>query len=144
LLAPRPTPKLEGHPLSAVRDCLFNTFASTLHIVGRSSIHNLRTRHAVVTATHRSHCHHPYSPNKMYYIKTRFTSFSAMEEILIHKGQSMVLEFLSTISKIDAQTGFSRHQHVLRRLRSKTPASVTSQRNYLEKKCKSDVNRLRQ
>jgi hypothetical protein len=32
LLAPRPTPKLEDHPLSAVRDCLFNTFAATLHI----------------------------------------------------------------------------------------------------------------
>jgi hypothetical protein len=27
LLAPRPTPKLEGHPLSAVRDYLFNIFA---------------------------------------------------------------------------------------------------------------------
>ena len=32
LLAPRPTPKLEDHPLSAVRDCLFNVFAATLHI----------------------------------------------------------------------------------------------------------------
>jgi hypothetical protein len=31
-LAPRPTPKLEGHPWSAVRDCLFNIFAATLHI----------------------------------------------------------------------------------------------------------------
>jgi hypothetical protein len=34
LLAPRPTPKLEDHPLSAVRDCLFNIFAATLHIWG--------------------------------------------------------------------------------------------------------------
>jgi hypothetical protein len=32
LLAPRPTPKLEHHPLSAVRDCLLNIFAATLHI----------------------------------------------------------------------------------------------------------------
>jgi hypothetical protein len=32
LLAPRSTPKLKDHPLSAVRDWLFNTFASTLHI----------------------------------------------------------------------------------------------------------------
>jgi len=54
LLAPRPTPKLEGHSLSAVRDCLFSTFAATLHIGGRSSIRNLRTRHAVVTGTHLS------------------------------------------------------------------------------------------
>jgi hypothetical protein len=32
LLVPRPTPKLEDHPLSSVRDCLFNIFADTLHI----------------------------------------------------------------------------------------------------------------
>jgi hypothetical protein len=32
LLAPRRTPKLEDHPLSTVRDCLFNVFADTLHI----------------------------------------------------------------------------------------------------------------
>jgi hypothetical protein len=31
LLEPRPTPKLEDHPLSAVRECLFNVFAATLH-----------------------------------------------------------------------------------------------------------------
>ena len=55
LLAPRPTPKLEDHPLSTVRDCLFNIFAATLHIGGRSSIRNLRTRHAVVTGTRLSH-----------------------------------------------------------------------------------------
>jgi len=52
LLAPRPTPKLEDHPSSAVRDCLFNLFAANLHNGGRSSIRNLRTRHAVVTGTH--------------------------------------------------------------------------------------------
>jgi hypothetical protein len=39
LLAPGPTPKLEDHPLLAVRDCLFNI----------SSIRNLRMSHAVVT-----------------------------------------------------------------------------------------------
>ena len=52
LLAPRPTPKLKDRPSSAVRDCLFNIFAATLPIGGRSSIRNLRTRHAVVTGTH--------------------------------------------------------------------------------------------
>ena len=52
LLAPRPTPKLEDHPLSAVHDCLFNLFAATLYIGGHSSIRNLTTRHAVVTGTH--------------------------------------------------------------------------------------------
>ena len=43
-----------GPPLVAVRDCLFNIFAATLHIGGRSSIRNPRTRHAVVTGTHLS------------------------------------------------------------------------------------------
>jgi len=31
LLIPRPPTKLEDHPLSAVRDCLFNTLAATFH-----------------------------------------------------------------------------------------------------------------
>ena len=52
LLTPHPTPKLEDQPLSAVRDCLFNIFAATLHIGGHSSIRNQRTRHVVVTGTH--------------------------------------------------------------------------------------------
>jgi hypothetical protein len=54
LLAPRPTTKLEDLPVSAVRVCLFNIFAAALHIVGRSSIRNLRTRHAVITGTYLS------------------------------------------------------------------------------------------
>jgi len=54
LLAPRPTPKLEDHTLSAVRDCSFNIFAATHHTGGRSSIRNPRTRRAVVTGTHLS------------------------------------------------------------------------------------------
>ena len=53
-LTPCPNPTLEDHPLSAARDCLFNIFAATLQIGGRSSIRNLRTRHAVVTGTHLS------------------------------------------------------------------------------------------
>ena len=51
-MAPRPTPKLEDQPSSAVRNCLFNLFAGTLLIGGRSSIRNLRTHLAVVTGTH--------------------------------------------------------------------------------------------
>jgi hypothetical protein len=51
LLAPRPNPKLDEQPLLAVRDCLFNMFAATVHIGGRSSIRNLRKRHAVSTGT---------------------------------------------------------------------------------------------
>ena len=51
LLAPRPTPKVEDHPLSAVRDCLFNIFAATFNIESRSYSRKLRTRHAVLTGT---------------------------------------------------------------------------------------------
>jgi hypothetical protein len=54
LLALRPTPKMEDHPFSAVRDNLLNIFTATLHTGGSSSIRNLRTRHAVVTGTHLS------------------------------------------------------------------------------------------
>jgi len=54
LLAPRPTEKMEDHPLSVVRNCLFNIFAATLHIRGRSSIRNLRKNHGVVTGTRLS------------------------------------------------------------------------------------------
>jgi hypothetical protein len=32
LLDPRPTQKLEDHPLSAVCNCLFSIFAATFHI----------------------------------------------------------------------------------------------------------------
>jgi hypothetical protein len=54
LLVPRPTTKHEDVPLSAVRDCLFNIFAATLHTRGGSFIRNLRTRHAMVRGTHLS------------------------------------------------------------------------------------------
>jgi hypothetical protein len=50
LLAPRPTPKLGDHPLSAVRDYLFNIFSSSSpKLESVSSIRSLRTGHAVVT-----------------------------------------------------------------------------------------------
>jgi len=52
LLAPRPTPKLEDHTLSAVHDCLFSLFVATHYIGSRSSIPNQWTHHAVVTGTH--------------------------------------------------------------------------------------------
>jgi hypothetical protein len=65
LLAPRANTKLEDHHLSAVSNCFFSKysygcqrllsfkiFVATLHIGGRSSIRNLRTRHAVVTGNH--------------------------------------------------------------------------------------------
>jgi hypothetical protein len=55
LLAPSPNPQTGGPPLVGCRDCLFNIFAATVHIGGRSSIRNLRTLHAVVTGTHLQH-----------------------------------------------------------------------------------------
>jgi hypothetical protein len=55
LLTSSPTPKLEDHPLSAVRDCLFNVFAATHNTRGLSSIRNSKTRHTVVSGTHLLH-----------------------------------------------------------------------------------------
>jgi len=54
LSTPRPNPKLEDNPVSAVRYCLFNTFAAALDIGGRSSNRKLRTRLALMTETHLS------------------------------------------------------------------------------------------
>jgi hypothetical protein len=48
VVSPGPTAKLEDHPLSDVRECLFRIFAATFRV----SIHNPRTRHAVVRAPH--------------------------------------------------------------------------------------------
>jgi len=59
------TPNLEDHPLSPVRNCLFDIFAATLHIGGRSSNHNRRTRHAVVAGSQISR----QSINYKYYIE---------------------------------------------------------------------------
>ena len=47
LLETHPIPKLEDHPFSAVRQC-FLVYSQLLSVsAGRSSIHNLTTRHAV-------------------------------------------------------------------------------------------------
>jgi hypothetical protein len=48
LSAPRPTKKLEDHPLSSGRDCLFNIFAAILRTQKIPSIRNLKMRHSVV------------------------------------------------------------------------------------------------
>jgi len=55
LLARRPTPNLEDHPLTVTRDCFFNISAATVHIYTQavSSNRNLRTRHVAVTGSHR-------------------------------------------------------------------------------------------
>jgi len=71
LLAPRPTPKLEDYPLWAVCDCLFNTFAATLHIGSCSSIRNLRTCHAMVIGTHLSWMSHHIKPKIITYCQSR-------------------------------------------------------------------------
>jgi len=63
LLALHPTPKLEDHTLSVVRDGLFKIFRAALHIEGHSFIHNLRMHLAVLTGTHLSWM--PYLRNKV-------------------------------------------------------------------------------
>jgi len=49
-----PKPQARGPPFVGFRDCLFCIFAATFYIGSRSSIRNLKTRHAVVTGTHLS------------------------------------------------------------------------------------------
>jgi hypothetical protein len=58
LLAPRPIPKLEDHPLSFVRGYLFNIFAANLQLEAVPSIRNPRTWHAVVTKNFECISHH--------------------------------------------------------------------------------------
>jgi hypothetical protein len=66
-----PNPQAGSPPLIG---CLFNLFTATLHIGGRSSIRNLRTRHAVVTGTHihglPSH-DHPNTSHSVSHIRPR-------------------------------------------------------------------------
>jgi hypothetical protein len=99
LLARHPTPKLEDHPLSAVPDCLFNLFAATLHIGGRSSIRNLRTRHAVVTGTHLT-----WKPESLRILKAPSTWMNALlntsDHGLLHpfKGHGAVVNGLTGIT----------------------------------------------
>ena len=81
LLAPRPTPKLEDHPLSALCDCLFNIFTATLHIGGCSFICNLRMRHAMVIRTHVSQMPHHIKPKIIKYCQCQI----ALNKTLSHK-----------------------------------------------------------
>ena len=84
MLALRPTPKLEDHPSSGVRGCLFNLFTATLHFGGRSSIRNPRTRHAVVTGTH-IHGITVYTENNMMPINTlhrKSSEFLMLQHVL--------------------------------------------------------------
>jgi len=65
LLAPRPNPKQEGHPLSAVRYCLFSIFTDSLDTEGRSP-----TEHCVlvsVWATEHSEMDNLLVPDFFYF-----------------------------------------------------------------------------
>jgi len=53
LLAPHPTPKLEDLHLLIVRDCLFNIFVATVHILRPPPLQP-ETCHSVLTGTHLS------------------------------------------------------------------------------------------
>ena len=46
-MAPRPTPKLEDHTFSPVRDYLLNIFAANLRTGDHFSIRNLKKPHAI-------------------------------------------------------------------------------------------------
>ena len=89
LLAPRSAPKLEDHPVSAVRDCLFNIFAAILHIGDRSSIRNLRTRHAVMTGTHLSRNKHILV---RYYVQCHTYNFVASQTRLVSATSRRIVQ----------------------------------------------------
>jgi len=86
--------KLEDHPLSAVHNCLFNLFAATINIGGRSSIRNLRTCHAVVTGTRYMDGNNP-NESKFYQgkIKSRLKSGNSCKHVMPN------LLFFSLLSK---------------------------------------------
>jgi hypothetical protein len=73
LLAPHSTPKLQDHPLSAVRDCLFSIFAATLHVWRPSPF--ATSRHAVVTRN---------PPNMVKCLSFSFTVFLLFRFFIIH------------------------------------------------------------
>jgi len=86
LLTPRPNPKLEDNPLSAVRDCLFNIFAATLHIGGCSSIRNLRTRHTVVTETHLSSHGHNINTTSNFKFHISSSHLTKMQKVVYYSS----------------------------------------------------------
>jgi hypothetical protein len=81
LSAPRPTPKLKDHPLSAVSNCLFNIFAATLR-TRRTSLHaQPEDAHAVVTRDPLKMSPLPAAYKILYYVLlSRLTSY--MNEII--------------------------------------------------------------
>jgi hypothetical protein len=90
LIAPCPTPKLESHPSSAVRDCLFNIFPATLRTWSSSLRPQSEDALCVVTM----------DPPKMGHVRNRhwkwyFGILSAMisKQIYIVQYMSMTVQF---------------------------------------------------
>jgi len=81
LTEPSPIPKLEDHTLSAVRDCLCNIFAVTLHTGDRSSSRNVRTRHAVVTGNRLSRDCYYYGNNVVSHTENFFFNANSIRMV---------------------------------------------------------------
>ena len=113
LLSPRPTPKLEDHPFSTLRDCLFNIFAATLHTGDRSSIRNLRTRHGVVTWTHYTTLHYDKYIMYLVFFATGLTHIHVLSLIMFELLLFIKLQFTTsthcTSSWINARNDKSDH-----------------------------------
>jgi hypothetical protein len=102
LSASRPTPKLEDHSLSAVRDCLFSIFAATIHIGGRS---------AVVTGTHLSRLPPAYFPTFLSSLSTIL--FAGMLVLFFASNKRLGLSettYRTLMEYISWQTGTSLKQ----------------------------------
>jgi hypothetical protein len=115
LLAHRPNSTPDDYSLSAVRDCLFNTFAATLHIGGRSFIRGVRTRHSVVRGTNLSRfkkSRHPYC-----FIKLK-NLVDIYIYIFIYLLNTCFLRYRNNISQCDKNFKFFKYKCGLwRRLR---------------------------
>jgi hypothetical protein len=84
LIAPRPTPKLEDHPLSVVRDCLFAATLNTWRPRWQGPTYrgeNLTTGFCsnmkIRTASADSKCRQPFTPlSKVWLSLSRFSRFA--------------------------------------------------------------------
>jgi hypothetical protein len=98
LLTPRPTPKLEGHPLFSVHGCLFNIFAANLHI-WRPFLHQ-QTRGCAMLWGQEPHVLN--TNNKCYIIKqTLISSFKVCSIGAVHVLTKAVHHHVGIIHEVD-------------------------------------------
>jgi len=89
---PRPNPKFQDHPLSAVRDS-FNIFVATIHIWRPSPPFAKWWRHDVVAGTENMD-----TVIKKQYINIRETSFEAFTAVMFQVEVSLVVTLCTVVA----------------------------------------------